>query len=208
VTDLWPFFVLAALLTITPGADMALVARAALADGRRGALLTTQGIIVGCLIHGVASAFGPSAVLGRSALAFEIVRLLGAAYLILLGVQSLRQAFSSQGLAVPASRVPWRGRAFLQGLLTNLLNPKVALFYLTFLPQFVTPLTPGPSALAQSVALAAIHATMGLVWLSIYAVFIHRLASAMRAGWGRRAIHAITGALLTTFGLRLALEKL
>jgi RhtB (resistance to homoserine/threonine) family protein len=205
VTDLWPFFVLAALLTITPGADMALVARAALADGRRGALLTTQGIVVGCLVHGVASAFGLSAVLSRSALAFEIVRLLGAAYLILLGVQSLRQAFSSQASAAPASRVRWRGHAFLQGLLTNLLNPKVALFYLTFLPQFVTP---GPSALAQSVALAAIHATMGLVWLSIYAVFIHRLASAMRAGWGRRAIHAITGALLTTFGLRLALEKL
>ncbi len=205
MTDLWPFFVLAALLTITPGADMALVARAALADGRRGALLTTQGIVVGCLIHGVASAFGLSAVLSRSALAFEIVRLLGAAYLILLGVQSLRQAFSSLASTAPASRVPWRGRAFLQGLLTNLLNPKVALFYLTFLPQFVTP---GPSALAESVALAAIHATMGLVWLTIYAVFIHRLASAMRAGWGRRAIHAITGALLTTFGLRLALEKL
>jgi len=205
VTDLWPFFVLAALLTITPGADMALVARAALADGRRGALLTTQGIIVGCLIHGVASAFGLSAVLSRSALAFETVRLLGAAYLILLGVQSLRQVFSSQEASEPAAHATRRGRAFLQGLLTNLLNPKVALFYLTFLPQFVTP---GPGALAQSVALAAIHATMGLIWLSIYAIFIHRLATTMRAGWGRRALQAITGALLTTFGLRLAFEKL
>jgi threonine/homoserine/homoserine lactone efflux protein len=205
VTDLWPFFVLAALLTITPGADMALVARAAVSDGRRDALLTTQGIIAGCLIHGVASAFGLSAVLSRSALAFETVRLLGAAYLIVLGLQSLRQVFSNQEPSAPDARADRRGRAFAQGLVTNLLNPKVALFYLTFLPQFVTP---GPGALVQSVALAAIHAAMGLVWLSMYAVFIHRLASAMRAGWARRALHAITATLLTAFGLRLALQKL
>lgn len=205
MTDLWPFLVLAGLLTITPGADMALVARAAVTDGRRGALRTTQGIIVGCLIHGVASAFGLSALLSRSALAFEIVRVLGAAYLILLGVQSLRQAFSRRGTPEPAPRAGWRDRAFLQGLLTNLLNPKVALFYLTFLPQFVTP---GPGALVQSVTLAAIHAAMGLAWLSVYAVFIHRLATAMGAGWGRRAIQAMTGAVLGAFGLRLALQKL
>lgn len=206
MTDLWPFFVLAALLTITPGADMALVARAAVTDGRRGALQTTQGIVVGCLIHGVASAFGLSVLLGRSALAFEVVRALGAAYLIVLGLQSLRRAFSAQAPApAPAPRSAWRGRAFLQGLATNLLNPKVALFYVTFLPQFVTP---GPGALGRSVALAAVHAVMGLAWLSVYAVFIHRLATAMGAGWGRRAIQALTGTLLAAFGVRLALEKL
>jgi threonine/homoserine/homoserine lactone efflux protein len=144
-------------------------------------------------------------VLSRSALVFEIVRGLGAAYLIILGLQSLRQAFSAQQTPEPASRVSWRGRAFLQGLLTNLLNPKVALFYLTFLPQFVTP---GPGALGRPVMLAAVHAAMGLAWLSVYAVFIHRLATAMGAGWGRRAIQAVTGALLGAFGVRLALEKL
>jgi threonine/homoserine/homoserine lactone efflux protein len=144
-------------------------------------------------------------VLSRSALVFEIVRLVGAAYLIVLGLQSLRQAFAAQPAPEPASRLDWRGRAFLQGLLTNLLNPKVALFYLTFLPQFVTP---GPGALGRSVALAAVHAAMGLAWLSVYAVFIHRLATAMGAGWGRRAIQALTGALLGAFGVRLALEKL
>lgn len=206
MTDLWPFFVLAALLTITPGADMALVARAAVTDGRRGALHTTQGIMVGCLIHGVASAFGLSALLSRSPLAFEVVRALGAAYLIVLGLQSLRRAFSAREAAPePPLRSAWRGRAFLQGLLTNLLNPKVALFYVTFLPQFVAP---GPGALGRSIALAAVHATMGLVWLSVYAVFIHRLATTLGVGWGRRVIQAVTGGLLGAFGLRLALDKL
>jgi threonine/homoserine/homoserine lactone efflux protein len=149
-----------ALLTISPGADMALVAKITLERGRRAALWASVGICSGTLVHATASALGLSVILATSAEAFTVVKLVGAAYLAYLGVRSLRDSFRPPA-ADPRAR-PRRGATpYLQGLLTNVLNPKVAVFYLTFLPQFIDP---SGNVLGQSLLFAAAHSLMGIAW--------------------------------------------
>ncbi len=205
----WAFLPIAALLTLTPGADTALVARSTLTRGRTAALFTVFGICLGCLAHSIASALGLSLILSRSAAAFDTVKLLGAAYLVWIGAQSLRAWWNGMpGAAFAASeeRMVRRSRwvAFCEGLFTNILNPKVAIFYLTFLPQF---LDPAGDALRQSILLASIHIAMGLVWLSCVAFFLDRLSGWFLQPHIRRRLEAITGAMLLALGLRLAFAK-
>ena len=134
------FIGIAALLTILPGADMALVAKVTLLDGRRAAFFTSLGICAGLPVHATASALGLSLILATSAEAFTVVKFAGAAYLAYLGVRTIRDSFRPTGDAVVAAgRARTSRAAFAQGWLSNVLNPKVALFYLTFLPQFISP---------------------------------------------------------------------
>jgi len=196
------FFVfvgVAALLTITPGSDMALVTRNALKRGRGAAFLTSLGICLGCLIHAIASSAGLSAILSRSAEAFQIVKLIGAGYLIFLGVRTLATRAEAAAFIAP------RGVSnFSEGMLTNILNPKVALFYLTFLPQFIAP---GEPVLRKSILLASVHITMGLVWLTAYAAFLDRLGGVLSRSRVKRRMEALTGAVLIALGLRLAVAE-
>ena len=211
--QLLAFLVVAGLLTITPGADMALVMRHALGGGTRPAFFASLGICLGTLIWGTASALGVSVVFARSALAFALLKYIGGAYLLYLGARAfggaLRRSGGPEGpplRPIPENerRGPSRSAAFLQGLLTNLLNPKVAVFYVTFLPQFVAA---DRSVLTQSVFLAATHVVMGLIWLTIYARFIDRMAAVLLTERVKRRIEAVTGAVLMTLGIRLALAR-
>ncbi|HET8549053.1 MAG TPA: LysE family translocator [Bryobacteraceae bacterium] len=200
MTDILLFTTIALVLTITPGADMALVTRNALARGYRAALSTSFGIAAGCLVHATASSAGLSIILAQSAAAFDTVKLIGAAYLVWIGVQSFRQTAQTPVQAA----VVGHGRSFIEGLFTNILNPKVALFYLTFLPQFIRP---GDPVLLKSVLLGSIHIVMGLTWLALYAGFVTRLSGVLSRGSARRWLERTTGAVLIGLGVRLAVER-
>ena len=198
---LYAFIGVAAVLTILPGADMALVTRNALVIGRQRTTLTIVGISAGCVIHATASALGLSAILATSAAAFNVVKTLGAAYLAWIGVQSIHEARASTPVSASgATRHPGAG-PFLQGFLTNLLNPKVAIFYLTFLPQFISP---GEPVFRRSLLLAAIHIAMGFAWLTAYAWFVDQLGAVLTRPRVKAWLERTTGALLIALGVRLA----
>jgi len=200
---LYAFIGVAALLTVLPGADMALVTRNVLAVGRRRAMLTIAGICAGCVLHATASALGLSAILATSATAFNVVKTLGAGYLIWIGIQSIREAGQPAMVSADVNRRARLG-PFLQGFLTNILNPKVAVFYLTFLPQFISP---GEPVLRRSLLLASIHIGMGFVWLTAYAWFIDRLGAVLTRPRVKAWLERVTGGLLIALGARLAWER-
>ena len=199
------FIGIAALLTITPGADMAMVSRSVFTGGRREAFATTLGILAGCLVWAIVSAAGVGAVLAASRTAYDALRLVGAAYLVWLGVQSLLAARRGDYRDIGEERPPARrSSAFRQGLLTNLFNPKIAIFYSTFLPQFIGP---GDPALLLSMLLAGVHIAFGLVWLTGYAWLLDKTVTAFKGSRLRRALDALTGTVLVALGLRLAAER-
>jgi RhtB (resistance to homoserine/threonine) family protein len=204
--SLLAFVPVALLLTLIPGADTALVTRNALAMGMRGARWTILGIASGCLTHATMSALGLSAILATSARAYETVKLAGAAYLLWIGVQSIRQAghpVSTETADVASA--PDRGaHPFTQGFLTNILNPKVALFYLTFLPQFIPA---GAPVLRTSLLLAMIHNLLGFAWLSVYARFVDRLRVALTRPVVKAWLERVTGGALVLLGARLAWNR-
>ena len=144
-----------------------------------------------------------AALLAASETAYDALRLIGAAYLVWLGVQSLLSA--RRGQDVPTGAVSRRTRSpFRQGLLTNLFNPKIAIFYSTFLPQFIAP---GDPVLLLSMALATVHIAVGIVWLSAYAWMLDRALNTFRGSRLRRALDGLTGIVLVGLGLRLASER-
>lgn len=205
---LWAFVVVATLLAVTPGADTLLVVRNVLTRGRVGALLTVAGIASGCVVHAVLSAVGVSLILVRSAEAFAVLRFCGAAYLIVLGAQSVRRwwrvddgAPTAAGSGATGPRSSRRLRSFVEGLLTNVLNPKVGIFYLAFLPQFVAP---GDPALERSLLLAALHIGIGVVWLSTLSFGVGRIRPLVESRLWRARLEGASGAVLIALGVRLA----
>lgn len=210
-SNVFAFTGIAFLLTITPGADTMLVMRSVLARGQRAGLLTTIGICCGLFIHATLSAVGLSLILVRSAAAFEIVKFVGAAYLIFLGLQSIARVMRHHLGAADDPRPglshagrSTKRRAFIEGLLSNVLNPKVAVFYLAFLPQFIMP---GDPVLLTSMLLASIHFVLGLLWFSLVTLLLARLRAILARQHIQRRLEAITGAILIVFGVRLALER-
>lgn len=201
---------IAAILTLTPGADTMLVMRNVLERGQRAGLLTTFGICTGLFFHATLSALGLSLILVRSATVFEVVKIIGACYLIFLGGQSIWRALCGRDEASKAQerkvgRREKKGwRSYLEGLLTNVLNPKVAIFYLAFLPQFISA---GDAVFAKSILLASIHFVLGIAWLSLVTLLLGRVRILLTRPRIKRAIEATTGAVLIAFGARLAMER-
>ena len=202
--DLLAFVAISALLAVTPGVDMALVAKNGLLRGRRDAVLTAIGVCLGLLGWTAATAVGVSALLRTSAVAFTILKLAGAAYLLYLGVQAL---WASRRADLPTAPLETgrRGRSPVrQGLLTNLLNPKIAIFFTSFIPQFVDP---GEPVLVPSLVLGALFTLIGLAWLLAYALVVSAAGNALRRPRVKRVLDRLTGCVLIGFGVRLATER-
>lgn len=200
---------MAAVVTLAPAADFALVSRRALTAGTRPAVVTASGVCTGVLVWGVLSALGISALIAASAEAYTVLRVAGAAYLAWLGVHALLRARRFAAEPQPASEqaatptADHKG-AFRQGLLTNLLNPKVGVFYSAVLPQFVSH---HDSILLVSLLFAALHAAMGMLWYSASAYVLSRGRSVFGRPRARAAIEAVTGLVLIGLGARVALER-
>lgn len=197
------FVVVAAALTVTPGADTLLVVKNTLRGGRGAGWATMSGILSGCLIHATLSAVGLSVILLRSATAFHFVKLLGAGYLVWIGIRTLRGGGATVEPQAIRAVVPF-GASFREGFVTNILNPKVAVFYLAFLPQFIRP---GDPVLAKSLLLAGLHNLMGFLWLGGLAFAVARGRRWLRRPRIRTGISRVSGAMLVGLGVRLALER-
>ena len=200
--ELVPFVLVSAVVIASPGPDTALVVRNALFGGRRLALATSVGVTCGLAVWSLAAAVGVAAVLRRSEPAFTALKLVGALYLAWLGIQALRMAWSGrepEPLAVP-TRAAGGSRGLRQGLLSNLSNPKIAVFFTSFLPQFA----PADSGFATLLSLGLVFCVMTLAWLAGYAVAVARAGDLLRRRRVRQALESVTGAVLIAFGIRLA----
>lgn len=196
------FTIAAALLTVTPGLDTALVLRTAASEGGRRAFLAGLGICLGCLIWGAVVALGLGVLLQASELAYTLLRWAGAAYLIYLGVKLIRSRREDFGLDQAA--VGREGAWLWRGLLTNVLNPKIGVFYVSFLPQFVPA---GADIALTTLLLAAIHAVLGLIWFAALILATRPLAAALRRPQTIRLLDRLTGGVFLLFGARLALSR-
>lgn len=198
-----PFLAIAVFVVVTPGVDTALVTKNALLHGRRAAILTAVGVNAGIATWTTASALGLGAVLHRSEALFTAVRLVGAAYLVVLGAQAVWWSWR-RGRTVAAEAAMSRRSPFVQGILSNLLNPKIAVFFTSFLPQFVAP---GGPVLGQLLLLGALFNLLGVAWLVGCALFVSRVGDALRRPRVRAALERVTGCVLIALGLRLATER-
>jgi threonine/homoserine/homoserine lactone efflux protein len=200
-------FALAALVLIMiPGPDQALITRSTLVGGRVGGLLTVVGGVLGLAVHATAAAVGLSALLLASAKAFTVLKLVGGGYLLWMGVQAFRAAARSR--RAPAEAPAPRSRlrpvtAVRQGFLSNALNPKVALFFVTFLPQFLSTGATAGATRAQALLLSAVFGLVYLGWFALYVTAVNGLGRLLRRPRVKAAIERVTGLLLIAFAARL-----
>jgi threonine/homoserine/homoserine lactone efflux protein len=197
VTELVAFLGVSAIVIATPGPDTALTIRNTLMGGRRAGFFTALGVSSGQAIWTLATAAGIAALLAASEPAFLAVKIAGAAYLVWLGLQALLAAV--RGRERPAVRAA-RSSSYRQGLLSNLGNPKMAAFFPSLLPQF-------GGSFWLLLALGLTFCALTLAWLSLYAVAVARAGDFLSRSAVRRAVDAVTGAVLVALGLRLATER-
>jgi threonine/homoserine/homoserine lactone efflux protein len=198
VAHLLAFLGVSALVIVTPGQDTALTIRNTLSGGRGGGVLTALGVAAGQATWALCAAAGVTALLRASEPAFFALRIAGSAYLVYLGLHALWSAFRRRGsVELPATR---RAPAFRQGVISNLGNPKMAVFFTSLLPQF-------GSSFPSLLALGLVFCTMTLVWLSGYAAAVAKAGDVLRRSRVRRTLDALTGAVLVALGLRLATER-
>jgi len=205
-TQILSFIVVASLLVMSPGPNGILIAKTVPLSGKGAGFANISGFVTAFYLHGSLSIFGISVLLMQSAQAFFIVKMLGAAYLCWIGLKALWLAFRSDEAS--ASVAPVKSKrslrtAFLEGFLTNALNPKVTMFYLAAFPQFI-PLT---SAAESAFLLVSIHAAINMIWFSTMVVLFAQLKGAANNKNFQKALNTTTGLIFIGFGTKLASLK-
>jgi threonine/homoserine/homoserine lactone efflux protein len=204
-TTLVAFAGVSLLLSVTPGPDMAVVTKNALAHGRRGVLLTTSGILLALVLWVTATAVGLSALLRTSVEVLFVLKIVGACYLAYLGIRTLIESHRRPAdLLASAPVAPPAHAVFRQGFLSAISNPKLGVFFVTFLPQFVLP---GQEVFSRLLELGAIFVAIGWIWMNVYGLFVTRLRELITAPRVRQWMERVTGVVLLGFGARLALER-
>jgi RhtB (resistance to homoserine/threonine) family protein len=203
MNDFITFIVLSLFVVMSPGIDTALITKRTISAGKTDGFKMALGITAGALVHTFAAAFGLSAVLMQSAFAFEIVKYIGAAYLIYLGVSSLISKGKNKEQELENQK-EMHGLAFKQGFFSNVLNPKVAIFFLTFLPQFVNT---DSHAAKQLILMGIIYTLLSIVWFIVFVIFINYLRKWLMTPNVQSMMEKATGIVLIGFGLKLALER-
>ncbi|WP_099363263.1 LysE family translocator [Fredinandcohnia onubensis] len=201
------FVLMCIFLIILPGPDTAIATKNTLTLGKSGGLKTALGTCCALLIHTSAAVFGLSAIIVKSALLFSIFKYVGAIYLIYLGVKtlwSLRRKEEAATVDVNAKSQFVHTSCFKQGFLTNILNPKVAVFFLTFLPQFVDP---GSHTFIPFLLMGITYTVLTAIWFFLYVLLINQVSAFMKKPKSQKIIEGITGTVLVGFGIKLALEK-
>ncbi|NBB14955.1 LysE family transporter [Caulobacter sp. SLTY] len=207
IASLLAFFIAAGLLTVTPGVDTALVLRTAAVEGPRRAVAAGAGIILGLFIWGALTAVGLTALLAVSKTAYLVLQIAGVGYLLFLGGRLLRAAFWGGSPAVEGAAAPSTGSTatwFMRGLMTNLLNPKVGVFYVSFLPQFMPA---GADTLAWSLLLAGVHGLQTVAWFAALIAATRPLGRWLKRPAVVRWLDGVTGGLLVAFGVGLAMQR-
>jgi len=200
--NLIAFTLAATLLTLTPGLDTALILRTSTVEGRKQGLRAALGINAGCLLWGAAVAFGLGALIAVSQLAYDILKYCGAAYLAWLGMNMLVRPRQSLGAVAAQGRS--EANWFLKGMLGNLLNPKVGIFYVSFLPQFIPQ---GQPLVAWTFGLVSIHVALGLLWSMVLIGATQSLAGVLRREKVIQWMDRATGLVFVLFAARLALSR-
>lgn len=206
-SELLAFILATTLLVTSPGPNGVLIARTVPTSGKAAGFANVAGFFTAFYIHGTLSILGISIILTKSATAFMIVKYLGAAYLCWVGIKSLRAAMRGRPQAptiAPARRRRTLAWAYVEGLLTNGLNPKVSLFYLAVFPQFV-PVNGHPAATAF--LLVVIHSTINVIWFSALILLFSKVTQATRGERFQRWLKGVTGAVFIGFGVKLATFK-
>lgn len=194
------------LLAVSPGPDMAVVTKNALAHGQRGVVLTTSGIGLALLIWVGATAVGLSALLRASGQALFVLKIVGAGYLAYLGIRTLLESRERPGDLLAGSPPAAPAHAvFRQGFLSAISNPKLGVWFVTLLPQFVLP---GQAVLPRLLELGGTFALIGWVWMNAYGFFVTRLREFITAPRVRQWMQRVTGVVLLGFGARLAIERM
>ncbi|HEX4169367.1 MAG TPA: LysE family translocator [Bryobacteraceae bacterium] len=209
ITAVLAFAAAAGLLTVTPGLDTALVLRTGAVEGPGEARSAAFGICGGCLVWGTATSLGLTALLTLSKIAYDVVRLTGACYLIYLGIRmcARKRTFNIETetpVEHSARHQSSKRRWLVRGLLTNVLNPKVGIFYITLLPQFIPP---GGSIMTYSLLFAFIHVAEGLLWLNLLTLAMQPLQSWLHRPAVTRGLDCGTGTVLIGAGVALAFER-
>jgi RhtB (resistance to homoserine/threonine) family protein len=200
------FLIAGLILNLTPGADTMYILGRSISQGKKAGILSALGISTGSIFHIIFATLGLSIILAKSAIAFEIVKYLGAAYLIFLGLKAIFKKTNVKFELDKENKITDYKKIYVSGILTNILNPKVALFFLAFLPQFIDPNYVKSSL--PFLILGITFLTTGTIWCLILALFSSKISNRIRKNYRiKKWLDKITGGIFIALGLKLALTK-